>query len=340
MFRISTKLQSSKPSRSKFDLHLSGVLITLLGITILHCCDTASAESIIIDAVVATVDENPITLREVEKRLSTHRKLSPSDLHSDLDAQQTLDNIIAERILLAEGKEKRVGVSDAEINDYIEEVARRNQLTRVEFETVLAKEGKTIDWYKRQVHNDILKTKIVSSMTHGGVSVSEHEIDSYLEGRGDTNDSTSPTLRLRVIGIDHAGKTPEDIAKKIEDIKHRLNSGSKFADVAMAYSDGPNKAQGGILGLIAETDLHSEVFDAVFALDEGAFSEPVVTNTSTQIFYVEQRFSSDDGDDDTSSNEALREEARKAIQQRKTEEKLSSYFAIDIYKNHIVDRKF
>jgi hypothetical protein len=137
-------------------------------------------------------------------------------------------------------------------------------------------------------------------MTHGGVSVSEHEINSYLEGRGNTNDSASPTLRLRVIGIDHAGKAPEEIAKRVEDIKHRLTSGSKFADVAIAYSDGPNKEQGGILGLIAEKDLHSEVFDAVFALDEGAFSKPVVTDTSTQIFYVEERFSSDEGDDDTS----------------------------------------
>jgi peptidyl-prolyl cis-trans isomerase SurA len=339
MLRISTRLQIDQAKRGSFRCQSLRTLVLLLAL--LTLCDKGNvyAEGIIIDAVVATVDEEPITLQDVEERLSSRKKLSPDDLHSDLDAQQTLDNIIAERILAAEAKEKRVGVSDAEVSEYIEEVARRNQLSRIEFETVLAKEGKTIEWYKRQVHNDILKTKIVSSMAQGGVSVSDHEIDQYLEGRGSA-ETQSPTLQLRVIGIDHTGREPEEIAKRLEEIKNRLSSGSKFADVAAAYSEGPNKEEGGLLGLIAEKDLHSEVFDVVFALDEGSVSEPVITDTSTQIFYVEKRFGTEKKDDNTTADQALREEARKAIQQRKTEEKLSSYFAIDIYKNHIVDRKF
>ena len=300
--------------------------------------DACYAEGIVIDAVIATVDEKPITLREVEQRLSTPKKLSPSDLHDDLDAQQTLDNLIAERILQAEASEKRVGVSDAEIHDYIEEVARRNQLSRIEFEHVLAKEGKTIEWYKRQVNNDILRTKIVSAMTQGGVSVSEHEIDQYLEGRGTTN-SSSPSLRLRVIGIDHAGKNPEEIASKVQKIQEKLEAGASFANIASELSDGPNKADGGLLGLIAEKDLHSEVFDAVFSLSAGAFSEPVITDNSTQIFFVEERFDTSTNGEG-SSDEAQREEARKIIQQRKTEERVSKYFAVDIYKNHVIDRKF
>lgn len=296
------------------------------------------AEGIVIDAVIATVDEKPITLREVEQRLSTPKKLSPSDLHNDLDAQQTLDNLIAERILQAEATEKRVGVSDAEIHDYIEEVARRNQLSRMEFEHVLAKEGKTIEWYKRQVNNDILRTKIVSAMTQGGVSVSETEIDQYLEGRGTTN-SSSPSLRLRVISVDHAGKNPEEIASKVQKIQEKLESGAPFAKIATELSDGPNKDDGGLLGLIAEKDLHSEVFDAVFSLSPGAFSEPVITENATQIFFVEERFDTSSSGEG-SSNEAQREEARKIIQQRKTEERVSKYFAVDIYKNHVIDRKF
>jgi len=299
-----------------------------------------SAE-ILIDAVIASVDEKPITLNEVRERLSTPRKITLSELATDHEAQEALDAIIAERVLEAEASTKRVSVDDAEIEDYINEVAARNSLSRPDFEAVLKREGKSINWYKRQVKSEITKTKLASSIAKGGISVSDQEIDDYLSASTSlTSDEAS--LKLRVITVSKAGRTQDDLDARVKSIRAALELGRSFESVAKDFSDDPNKEEGGLLGTVAEKDLSSHILDAVTSVEAGKYSKPVVTDTGTQIFFVEQRFAAkgDDEDDSEERQKARREEARKVIQDRKTKEKLSSYFGLEIQKNHTVDKKF
>jgi len=300
------------------------------------------ASEFILDAVVASVDEKPITLSEVQARLTTPRRLNPKDLSTDQEAQQTLEAIVAERVLEAEATQKRVSVDTSEIEEYINEVAGRNSLTRPDFEAVLKREGKSIDWYQRQVKSEILKTKLASTITKGGLSVSEQEIDEYLS----TNPSFSSkgaSVKLRSITINHAGRSNDEIAAKLKAVDDALTEGKSFESLAQTHSEDGFKSEGGLLGIVAEKDLSPNISEAILALEAGKYSKPVVTDASTQIFFVEERFgeSTDDGEELSEAQEkARRDEARKAIQKRKTEEKLSSYFGLELQKNHTVDKKF
>jgi peptidyl-prolyl cis-trans isomerase SurA len=300
-----------------------------------------SAE-ILIDAVIASVDEKPITLNEVRERLPTPRKITLSELATDREAQEALEAIIGERVLEAEASTKRVSVDDAEIEDYINEVAARNSLSRPDFEAVLKREGKSINWYRRQVKNEITKTKLASSIAKGGISVSDQEIDDYLSASTSlTSDEAS--LKLRVITVSKAGRTQDDLDARVKSIRAALELGRSFESVAKDFSDDPNKEEGGLLGTVAEKDLSGHISEAVASVEAGKYSEPVVTDSGVQLFFVEQRFAakSDDDDDDSEERQkARREEARKVIQDRKTKEKLSSYFGSEIQKNHTVDKKF
>jgi peptidyl-prolyl cis-trans isomerase SurA len=300
----------------------------------------ASSE-ILIDAVVASVDEKPITLNEVRERLLTPRKITLKELATDREAQEALDAIISERVLEAEASSKRVSVDDAEIEDYINEVAARNSLSRPDFEAVLKREGKNINWYRRQIKSEITRTKLASSIAKGGISVPDQEIDEYLSSSTSLSGDEA-SLKLRVITVSLAGKTQEEIDSKIKSIQTVLESGRSFEVVAKDFSDDPNKDEGGLLGTVAEKDLSSHILDAVTSVEAGKYSKPVVTDTGAQIFFVEQRFAAkgDDEDDSEERQKALRDEARKVIQDRKTKEKLSSYFGLEIQKNHTVDKKF
>ncbi len=298
----------------------------------------------VIDAVVASVDEKPVTLSEVQSRLPIPRKISLKEISTDQEAQQTLETIIFERILETEATVKRASVEDSEIEEYINEVAGRNSLSRPDFESVLKREGKSVEWYKRQVRNEILKTKLASSIAKGGVSVTEQEIDEYL--------STSPSfsnegasVKLRSITVSHVGRPAEEVTSRVQAVEKALAEGKSFEAVAQEFSDDPHKVEGGLLGVVAEKDLSSHIFDAILSLETGKYSKAVVTEGSTQIFFVEERYGSsgddkDDEDDSEEQQKARREEARKTIQKRKTEEKLSSYFGVELQKNHTVDKKF
>jgi peptidyl-prolyl cis-trans isomerase SurA len=296
---------------------------------------------IVIDTVVASVDEKPITLSEVQGRLEKPRKLTPKEISSDQEAQQVLETIILERILEAEATTKRVSVDTSEVEEYINEVAARNSLARPDFEAVLKREGKSVEWYRRQVKVEILKTKLASTITKGGVSVTEQEIDEYLS----TNPSFSAdgaSVKLRSITVSHIGRSSDEVQTRVQSVKDALTAGRTFESIAQEFSDDPHKVEGGLLGVVAEKDLSSHIFDAILSLETGKYSEPVVTEGSTQFFFVEERFgASEEGEesDDEEQQEARRDEARKAIQKRKTEEKLSSYFGVELQKSHAVDKK-
>ena len=340
------RTQSSKAAFKEMALHL----LTLIAVATPGAAPHAKPQTappaqnseIVIDTVVASVDEKPITLSEVQGRLEKPRKLSPKEISSDQEAQQVLEALILERILEAEATVKRVSVDTTEIEEYINEVAARNSLSRPDFEAVLKREGKSPEWYRRQVKVEILKTKLASTITKGGVSVTDQEIDEYLS----TNPSFSSdgaSVKLRSITISHVGRSSEEVQAKVQSVKDALAADRKFELVAQELSDDPHKVEGGLLGVVAEKDLSSSIFDAILSLETGKYSEPVVTEGSTQFFFVEERFGASEGGDNSDGDEeqqkARRDEARKAIQKRKTEEKLSSYFGVELQKTHAVDKK-
>jgi parvulin-like peptidyl-prolyl isomerase len=122
------------------------------------------------------------------------------------------------------------------------------------------------------------------------------------------------------------------------EVLQALEAGEGFAEVAQRFSEGPHASDGGLIGVVATSDLSESVASAVAPLDEGEWSTPIESDGGRQIFFVEKRFE-ESGDDEDNHNEALRSEARQSLQQQKSQDKLSSFFSSELYKNHAVDKK-
>jgi len=297
-----------------------------------------AGQEIVLDAIVASVDDKPITLSDLSKRLSPPRKLSLREASNDPEAVKALDQMILERLIELEAAAKQISISDQEVDDYVNEVAERNSLSRPEFEVALKKEGQTIDSYRKQIRLDILKTKLMSTMMRGGVSVSDGEIDDYIEAHPELSHSGT-AIKLSLITISQDGRSQEQVETKIAEVLAALDAGDAFADVAKRFSDGPNTAEGGSLGLVAESDLSPAIVKAIFPLDKGQHSPPIRSVQGAQIFYVEQRFSAIDDDDDEEHQLAVRQEVKSLLQKQKSQDRVSSFFINDLYKKHSVDKK-
>lgn len=292
-----------------------------------------------LEAIVATVNEVPITLTDVIKRLPNARRLTLAEASKDIEFKQVLDSLIMEKLVEEESKAKHIDTSDAEIEEYVNEVAQRNNLDRTAFENALRTEGKSVADYKRQVRLEILKSKLLSQSVRGSVSVSDAEIETYLKENPESG-STAATIKLRQILVKTDGRTDEEARSKIEQAKSKVEDGDEFSEVAQEMSEAPDAPDGGLLGNVEEKDLSSEIFDAIFSLDTGDVSEIIKTANGYHIFMVEERAgaTSDDDNDDTKV-EARREVARKALMDRKAQEKMSSFFVHDLYQAHSVDKK-
>ena len=71
-----------------------------------------------------------------------------------------------------------------------------------------------------------------------------------------------------------------------ESVRGRLKAGESFIDVSMEISRAANAQQGGDLGWIAQGTLPEDLEQVVFALSEGAISDPVTSPAGYHVFQV------------------------------------------------------
>ena len=296
------------------------------------CCVSAEGP-LLIDAIVASVDGKPITLVDLCKRLKPPRKLDLSQASSDREAQTVLNEMILEKLIYAEAESKKMQVTDSDIDNYLNEIAARNNMNRQQFESALQKENISLEKYKEDIKFDILKSRLASSYVKSNVSITDDEVEKYLDEKiGKSGEGSQ--IQLRQIFISASGRGRAEAKQIAEEAQKAGNSGSDFADIARKYSDGPEKEEGGSLGVIAEKDLSPDIFEIIFPLKEGEISSVVETANGYRIIKVEKRFNGESKHD-----ERLINETRSMLEKSRMEEKLMSYFMTDIYKLHSVDKK-
>ncbi|MCB0352767.1 MAG: peptidylprolyl isomerase [Bdellovibrionales bacterium] len=317
-------------------LSLSSRMMFLFAVFLFSIAIDARADKAAVDGVLASVNGEPITLTDVFERLPGTHPQSLQEAIRDPGVRTALDAIILEKLVQAEATSRRIGVSQAEVDAYVDEVARRNQLSKKGFEEALQREGRSLQEYRRQIESDILRSKLASSFLKNGVGVTEKEIDEYLEQSSDFS-KEGAKLKLRQIMVSTGGRTEEEAKERIEKLESKLESdNSNFASIAEEGSDGSESSQGGLLGVLAEKDLNSAIFDAVFALEAGQRSKVVRTPLGYHIFFVEERFV--DGESAERSEE-VRNEVRKILEDRKLESRMRSFFEHEIFELNAVDKK-
>ncbi|OYY99780.1 MAG: molecular chaperone SurA, partial [Methylophilales bacterium 16-45-7] len=102
--------------------------------------------------------------------------------------------------------------------------------------------------------------------------------------------------------------------RKIENIKERIENGTKFEEMARQYSEDGSASNGGDLGWVNPGDTVPAFEKAMNALGLGEISAPVLTPFGWHIIQVIERRKQD------MSKEAARLKARQEIRARKAEE--------------------
>jgi len=292
------------------------------------------AEEILIDSVVASVNGEPITLRDIESRLGRASQVSLTQLRNSSDARFVLDQLIQEQLVRAEAEQRQVEVTQLEVDRYINEVMSRNNLSEEGLKEALAREDRTIDEYRAQIEMDILQTKLASAIFRGGVTVSDQEVENFLAENPSFHRNNSK-IKLRQIFISTQQRSEAEAEEILGGLKQQLSSGSSFERLAREHSESFEAEDGGLLGVLSEEDLSSEIFDAVFPLRKGESSEMVRSASGYHLFYVEDRVAGK-GDQ---QKEQLVEEARATLENQKLQSRMQSYFSTELFEIHTIEKK-
>jgi len=285
----------------------------------------------VVDAVVAAVDNEPITLKDLSAvqggEVSRDQLLGAGND----ETKKALDITINRYIVEQEAKTQNVQVTPEEIDAQVNELATRNNLTLAQFKEALEMQGQTLDSLKREIKFQILRSKIVAHEIRGTSTVSEEDINRYVEAARQAeaeNQQENDTTKVNFSYILFQGDSAASLAGA-EKVAKSLAGKVPFADVVTAYGD---QAQVGIDQAVAEEDLHESLRDALSPLKPGESSEPIKTE---QGYLVVQKSSS--GPSLPKTDAELRQEARAALEGKNIEQRAQKFLADELPQKHIVE---
>lgn len=228
-----------------------------------------------LDGIAAVVNASVITVREVEAEaqdliteLRAKRQPIPPE---NILLKQALDSLITNALISQEAKNLGITVTPKDVARAVEMVAQRNRITPAQLQAQVKRMGLTWEDYLDQLEDDLLVDLVRQKMADMSVRVSNTDVDAFMKEKAARKASglepppppPPPPPKPRpaqplVLQISQIfirvpeGASPQDVAqfrKTIDDIRARLKRGEKFAQVATAFSDGPEASRGGDLGV-------------------------------------------------------------------------------------------
>ena len=290
------------------------------------------------DSVVASVDSTPILISEIRRRLKPPRELTSQNFSQDAQAKAILDAIIFEKLIELEASKRQLSASSDEVEQYIASVASKNNLTIEGLQQAIAAEGGSYAEYKERLKLEILKGKLASIVIRDGISISEDEVDEYLENNPQSSsaDSNETQYTLKQITIELKGKDQEGVKAKLTEIAGALSQGQTFEEVAAKYSESPDAEKGGLLGEFKESDLSADILGVIKDLEVGQIARPVQIGPSIKIFKLDSKR---EPKTEESTPEDERQLAREKIRDSKRDSVLNTFFEKELYTLHDVDKK-
>lgn len=272
--------------------------VTGLVFFVVFCACFYSWAGQVVDRVVAVVNEDVIRLRELEEALEPVRQqlesrgLSGRQLEEELykAREDILDDMIDEKLADQQTEQSGISVGDSEVDAAIEQVKQRNQYSGEDLKRALRMQGMTMDQYRREMKQQIMRSRLVNRKVRSNIVVTEQDIKRYYEANPEEFGGKAE-YELRNILINPAQFDEQNSEDKVfaraELIEKELDKGASFEQVARRYSDAPNSADGGKLGRFALEDISGNLRQLIEDLEKGEHSRPVETPQGFQIFFVE-----------------------------------------------------
>lgn len=305
----------------------------------------SSARAEVVDRVAAVVNQDIITLSEVEERAAPEleRLNGERDLKKRAEARQKLllrvtNQLIGEKLMDKEIKELGLSATDREVDQAIDDVLRQNNLeSREQLEERIRAEGLTMKAYREVLGGQMSRMKLVQLKVSPRVKLSEADLRAEY-AQYTKNERGDAEVRARHILL----QLPKNAsAEQVEATRKRAQAivaearrpGMDFEALARARSEGPSAADGGDLGFFRRGQMVPAFDRVVFGLKVGEVSEPVRTDFGWHVIKVEERRAVD-----VPKFEELKEQLAEKLRREKTEKFVEQYVA-ELRQNAIVQVK-
>ncbi|MCG6971848.1 MAG: SurA N-terminal domain-containing protein [Desulfobacterales bacterium] len=252
-----------------------------------------------VDRIVAVVNDDVITLNELNKALKPYiQQIRTLGYLPEKEKQMifkvrksVLDRLIDEKIEDQEIKREKIEISDHQIDEAIERVKETHYYTDEDLRAGLASQDITMKEYRRQIKDQLARARLISQNVKSKIVITKEDIKAYYEKHIDQYGGKEKyhlrNIIMRVPEIsDSDGRL--EIREKMEGILQKLKAGQSFEALAKKYSQSPAASDGGDLGLFEFDSLSPKLQQAIKKIKPGGFTPVLDTDQGFQIFYLQK----------------------------------------------------
>ena len=278
--------------RSVIDTSLAWTLAILLCLPTLAM---AAADRVLLDRMVAVVNDGALLQSELEQRVSqVEARLRQQG--TPLPERQTLRRQVLERMILTEiqlqrARQTGINVSGDQVNQAIADIARQNGFTLDQLLSAVRAEGMSFETFRTQIKDDLTLQQLRQRDVGSRINVSEREVLDYIDNLDDDRPEAEFRLRHLLIAVPE-GASAAEIGKareRAEQLRQNLDSGADFARLAVAESDGQQALEGGDLGWRTASALPGFLAQSLSTMSVGDTSEVIRSPSGFHILKLEGR---------------------------------------------------
>jgi peptidyl-prolyl cis-trans isomerase SurA len=285
-------------SRSHASIHCMTrfFLRTLLG----FCCifsmtATVSAESQIVDRIVAVVNDDIIVFQDLNKMLdpvmeNVRKSGQPPEKVKEFlyeKRKQLLEMLIDQKLILQESKLFTISVEEKEIDSAIERMKASNQLTDESLREALKNQGTTMQEFRASFREQILLNRMEHIEVKSKIVITKEDVKAYYDTHPDQYQGNRQ-YRLRHLMIAAPPPEREAARRKMETAQAALTAGTPFAEVVKQYADRQFADRDGELGLFLLNDLSPHLKTMVEKLAAGQCTPILETDQGYQIINLDE----------------------------------------------------
>ena len=278
---------------------IRGLLYVCIVTTIAAPGSVYAQEPEVIDRIVAVVNSDIITLYDLNRAFKPYEDNIKALQYAPEKERQTLfqvrkdllDQLIDSKLADQEIERAQITVNERDIDRAIERIKEARSFTDEQLREGLARQGMTMAEYRKEIKEQILRTKLVNREVKSKIVITGEDIKAYYDSHQDEYAGEKKYYLYNIfVRLSPQADTSEkeDALRQIEVAIARLNQGLSFEDLVNELNDSSSRVQGTDLGLYRPDELSKQLQGAVVKLKAGEFSEVLDTDFGPQIIYVQK----------------------------------------------------
>jgi peptidyl-prolyl cis-trans isomerase SurA len=314
---------------NKVKSFISYTLASLFSLTLLSSAGAAT-KPVPLDKIAAVINDSVITQSEVNQAMDAAKKqMAAGNMPTppkDALHKQVLDQLINKKLQLQIAENMGVKLSDTDVDNAINTIAKNNNMTTDELYEKVKEQGLNKNDYRKEIHDQITMQQVQQQAVASKINISQQEVNDFIRSKSwQAFNSKEYHLEDILITLPQ-DPSPQDLAaakKRADELLIKLHAGTSFSEAAAAESGNANALQGGDLGWRKLPEIPPMFANDLIHMKSGELLGPTQTPNGYHIVKLVEVRHVANKLNPTQQNQQVRE----LIFQRKIEEGMQSWLS-------------